>query len=130
MHGFGRFILAGLMIAVVVLAGACSPPEPGSHEWLVGSWQPNPSDVRDQEITITFNADGTGLTFNHGRDAAEAWRYTLVGTQLTIIELKENGETKKTIKQVLSALTPMSFDIAMSDGDRKDGDRKVTLTRR
>jgi len=118
-----RSLLAGLMVAVVVLAGACSPPEPGSHEWLIGTWQIINPDVRERQLVITFNADGTGLTIDN--QLTEGFRYTLVGTQLTVIELRENGETKRTSKWVLSALTPMSFDMAMPDGSRK-----VTATRR
>jgi len=110
-----RSLLAGLMVAVVVLAGACSPPEPGSPEWLVGTWVHVPEEDDDvSENFVTFNAGGI-LRMVRGDDV-KLFQYGVVAKpgglfELSIFEIRSDGTVhsgRPTIRE-LSNCMPGSF---------------------
>ena len=113
-----RSLLAGLLVAIVAVvvgcadAGSGASATPGTKAWLVGTWEAGDQDV--VRGAMMFRKDGSAETFLQGPSVPTdkaAFRYTLSGDTLTIIELNDAGEEKGSTSVLLEQMTATSFVI-------------------
>ena len=121
-------VLSILIASLTILQLGCSPPEPGSPDWLVGTWDAGKSGPLDHAAVIEFFDDGTGRWTDHrnsGQLYVIEFRWSLTqSTQLVLTETKPNE--RKSREAVITKLTPNSFALAGRDGGSRG---EILLTR-
>ena len=135
------------VIAVIITAAvACSKDDESS---LVGTWSGYDKD--DDEISITFNSDGTGVErwddgdferfeyetdgntlYMYFGDEYETYRYTISGSTLTLRYLGENGRDYRsytiTLTKGSSSGSGSSAEKVIGTWSYRDGSDQLTLT--